>query len=357
MHRRRLLLFCNRSLMRSLDEKTCRRSLQTSAAELFYLRHLRSAACASSGSQRSPQTSLTILVAMPLLFLTAIDVEKGCKYLAWAVMCHTFLRHWRECICYMSFAFIVLLCLCNFHCKAKKRCQMLSVLLVICCMHKSKLEICISIFGGTCFPLFPPEDNNGDEDDEVESLNFSDTSLSDEPGDSDDNDDSDVECSPCIDSSLSQTQSLQSESCDCSPPVDTQPDDESIDSLSDVSDNSDIFHVAPSNDITYQTLEDTDIEIIDKIKQHLRSYPLLPAKERDATGGDSFENLSSGMQLSLLTCGFLYCNWQSSCSMSSHRSLEQHLYCHLRRDHKNSRTDCIPQRSGNNTLLALIQII
>ena len=70
---------------------------------------------------------------------------------------------------------------------------MLSVLLVICCMHKSKLEICIGIFGGTCFPLFPPTDNMLDEDDEVESLNFSDTSLSDDRSDSDDNDDSDIE--------------------------------------------------------------------------------------------------------------------------------------------------------------------
>ena len=342
--------------MRSPLEKTSRRSLQTSAAELFYLCHLRSAACASSGSQQSEQTSPTIIVSMPLLLLTATDVEKACKYIAWAVMCHTFSRQRRECICYMSFALIVLLYICNFHCKKKKRCQMMSVLLLICCMHQNKIEVCIGIFGGTYFPLFPPKDNFGAEDDEVESLFFSDTSLSDELRESDDNDDSEVECSPCIDNSLPQTQSLQSESCDCGPPVDTH-DDESIDSLSDVSDNSDIFHVAPSNDITYQTLEDTDIEIIDKIKQHLRSYPLLPEKQTDATGKDSFDNLSSGIQLSLLTCGFLNCNWQSSCSMSSHRSLEQHLYCHLRRDHKNSRSDCILQRSGNNTLLALIQII
>ena len=178
------------------------------------------------------------------------------------------------------------------------------------------------------------EDDFGDENDEVESLHFSDTSLSDELSDCDDNDDSDVECSPCIDNSLPQAQSLQSESCDCGPPVDTQPDDESVDSLSDVGDNSDIFHVAPRNNMTTHTLEDEDIEIIDRIKQHLRNYPLLPAKQRDAAGKDSFDNLASGVQLSLLTCGFLNCNWQSSCSMKSHRSLEQHLYLHLKQAHK-----------------------
>jgi len=171
-HCRRLLLYWHRSVTKKIFEEKSRRSTQTTAAELYYLRHLRSAACTSSGSKRSEHTSPTAIVYMPLLFLTATDVEKACKYIAWAVMCHTFVRQWRECICYMSFALIVLLYICNFHCKEKKRCQMLSVLLVICCMHKSKLEICIGIFGGTCFPLFPPEDNFGDEDDEVESFIF-----------------------------------------------------------------------------------------------------------------------------------------------------------------------------------------
>ena len=179
-----------------------------------------------------------------------------------------------------------------------------------------------------------------DEDDEVESLTFSDTSLSDESTESDNNDDAEVECSPCLESNLPQSKSSLDNSCDCEPPVDTR-DDESIDSLSDVSDNSDIFHVAPSNDVSIQTLEDQDIEIITKIKQHLRSYPLLPAKQADDIGKDSFDNLSSGIQLSLLTCGFLNCNWQSSCSMKSHRSLEQHLYLHLKEAHKDGRSDCI----------------
>ena len=107
MHVRRLLLYCARSFMRSLLAETSTRSIRTSAAELFYLRHLRSAASAPSGSQRSEQTSVTILVGMLLLFLTTTDIEKGCKYLAWAVMCHTFLRQWRAFVCYASFALIV----------------------------------------------------------------------------------------------------------------------------------------------------------------------------------------------------------------------------------------------------------
>ena len=172
-----------------------------------------------------------------------------------------------------------------------------------------------------------------DEDDDVESITFSDTSLSDESNESDNHDDSELQCIPCLGSNLPEAKSSLVNCLDCELPVDTR-DDESIDSLSDVSDDSDIFHVAPSNDVPIQTLEDQDIEIITKIKQHLRSYPLLPAKQADDTGKDSFDNLSSGMQLSLLTCGFLNCTWQSSCSMSSHRSLEQGLYCHLRNAHK-----------------------
>ena len=330
---RRLLLYWHRSVTKKILEEGSGRSSQTTAAELYYLRHLRSAACASSGSQCSAFSSVTAVVSLPLLFLTGTDWEKVCKYVAWAVMGHTFQCHWREWNCYISFAFIVLLYFWNFHCKHKQRCQVLSVLMLISCMHQDRLEVCIGILGGIHFPFFPPTDNMLDEDDDIESITFSDTSLSDESTESDNNDDSELQCSPCLESNLSEAKSSLVNCLDCELPVDTR-DDESIDSLSDVSDNSDIFHVAPSNDIPIQTLEDQDIEIISKIKQHLRSYPLLPAKQTDDTGKDSFDNLSSGMQLPLLTCGFLNCNWHYPCSMSSHRSLEQHLYCHLRRDHK-----------------------
>ena len=174
-----------------------------------------------------------------------------------------------------------------------------------------------------------------DDEEDAESLHFSDTSLSEDASQADTSQDSELECTPCIDDSCPQI------SCDCGAAVESQVDEESVDSLSDVSDNSDIFHVAPCNDITTATLEDEDIDIIDNIKQHLRTYPLLPAKQSDAEGNDSFDNLANGVQLSLLTCGFLNCNWQSSCSMKSHRSLEQHLYLHLKQVHRDGRSDCI----------------
>ena len=52
----------------------------------------------------------------------------------------------------------------------------------------------------------------------------------------------------------------------------------------DISDNSDIFHVATDESVPPRTPEDVDLALIDTIAGHLREYPLLPPDVRDPQG-------------------------------------------------------------------------
>ena len=75
-----------------------------------------------------------------------------------------------------------------------------------------------------------------------------------------------------------------------------------IDSCSDISDNSDLFHVAAKPSEAARTTEDEDLEIIESIAKKLRRYPLLPCVSGDGTC--DFTDVNSGMRLPLLHCGF-----------------------------------------------------
>ena len=78
--------------------------------------------------------------------------------------------------------------------------------------------------------------------------------------------------------------------------------DMDIDSCSDISDNSDLFHVAVKPSEAARTTEDEDLEIIASIAKKLRRYPLLPCVSGD--GNCDFTDVNSGMRLPLLHCGF-----------------------------------------------------
>ena len=88
-------------------------------------------------------------------------------------------------------------------------------------------------------------------------------------------------------------------------------DQDDIDSLSDVSDNSDLFHVESKVTAESRTDEDQDLHIIESIVPHLRDYPLLPPDTQDPT--KSFVDMQSCKQMPALHCGFKGCLW-------SHRS-------------------------------------
>ena len=116
--------------------------------------------------------------------------------------------------------------------------------------------------------------------------------------------------------------------------------DDELDALSDVTDNSDIFHAAvrPEEERTWVTYEDKILERVLRIRARLRKYPLLPPCSRDGTGEGSYTNMESCARLPLVHCGFKGCGW--SCDIPGdklyHWRMEWELFKHLRSNHAGS---------------------
>ena len=72
--------------------------------------------------------------------------------------------------------------------------------------------------------------------------------------------------------------------------------DKDVDGFSDISDNSDLFHVAAVESLEPRTDEDAEIRICQSIAPHLREYPLMPVDGRDATKDSSFTDMQSGIR-------------------------------------------------------------
>ena len=128
---------------------------------------------------------------------------------------------------------------------------------------------------------------------------FSDTSLSSSATDSETTDDDDEQkdanlCQPCMPS--------MSKLDDDSEPLE-EDKDEDLESLSDMSENSDLFHVSVRESTEARTAEDRDLETIQSIALHLRKYPLLPPQAGDAL--HSFTDVDSAKRLPFLHCGFI----------------------------------------------------
>ncbi len=121
-----------------------------------------------------------------------------------------------------------------------------------------------------------------------------------------------------------------------------------MDSLSDVSDNSDLFHVTCKDSSSSRTPEDQDLLIIESIVPHLRDYPLLPPDGRDSSFCKSFTNVDSGMRMPLLHCGFRECPWSCDPLMQGHFSLEQCLYEHLGAEHRSQQMKMVPTTQWDN---------
>ena len=101
------------------------------------------------------------------------------------------------------------------------------------------------------------------------------------------------------------------------------------DEWSDVSDNSDIFHVSAKPSQVSRTDEDEDLRIVESIVPYLREYPLLPADGADPENKKSFTEVSSAMRLPLLHCGFRGCSWTSNADFPNHWSMEMVMFQHL----------------------------
>ena len=118
--------------------------------------------------------------------------------------------------------------------------------------------------------------------------------------------------------------------------------EEDLESLSGVSDNSDLFHVEARATPGPRTVEDEDLAIIDSIVPHLHDYPLLP---QDATGdgSQSFTDLQSGKRLPQVHCGFKKCGWFSRETVRFHFDMERLLYTHLYEKHRHNEMLKVPE--------------
>ena len=104
-----------------------------------------------------------------------------------------------------------------------------------------------------------------------------------------------------------------------------------LDGLSDVSENSDIFHVEAEATEVPRTAEDRDLERIANVQRRLRRYPLLPPDPDDSNM--SFADVDSCVRLPTLHCAFTGCNWTNEVSLKTHWEMEKRLFEHLRARH------------------------
>ena len=104
--------------------------------------------------------------------------------------------------------------------------------------------------------------------------------------------------------------------------------------FSDISNNSDIFHVEAIVTESPRTREDEDLGRIDRLRAHMRSFPFLPPDPNDAQ--ESFMDVKSGVQLPDVHCAFRGCKWTASVPQLSHWAQEKALYTHLLSSHRDA---------------------
>jgi hypothetical protein len=111
----------------------------------------------------------------------------------------------------------------------------------------------------------------------------------------------------------------------------SQSDDEGGDAFSDISDNSDIFHVECVTSEAPRTPEDADLARIRRLAAHMRKYPLLPPDPDSPE--ESFMDVDSGMELPSLHCAFRACLWTATVPDDDHWGMERRLEEHIRSEH------------------------
>ena len=117
--------------------------------------------------------------------------------------------------------------------------------------------------------------------------------------------------------------------------ADVVQDDVELDDFSDVSDNSDIFHVAIDESLEYITVEDKDLQYIEELKEHLREYPLLPPEAHDASA--SHMEVDSGQRIPMCHCAFKGCGASTTrFPDNQHWGGEKWLFDHLMECHAGS---------------------
>ena len=107
-------------------------------------------------------------------------------------------------------------------------------------------------------------------------------------------------------------------------------EDDELDELSDVSSNSDMFHVEVDPLKSWTTEQDLDLTRISHVASLLRDRPLLPADANDPAGISSSVDVQSGIALPRYHCAFRGCQW--TCDAKAHLG-EASLRAHVKAKH------------------------
>jgi len=118
--------------------------------------------------------------------------------------------------------------------------------------------------------------------------------------------------------------------------------EDELDAFSDISDNSDLFHVQAVSCDMPRTDQDKELRLAQEIAKHLRDYPLLPCTQDSDGTEHTFMDVASGMNLPWLHCGFKGCRWQCKKDLRFHWDAEVELFRHLEREHKHKELAHLP---------------
>ena len=144
-------------------------------------------------------------------------------------------------------------------------------------------------------------------------------------------------------------------------------DDDDLDSISDATDCSDIFHIQAlpegSHDSgmrSWETYEDRVHAMIDRFASRMREYPLMPPDVGDPAGEATYRDMDSCIRLPLLHCAFKGCKCNISrgiyCSKLYHWQLEIEIYEHVKKAHTAEMeevTEWIERRRGGGDLFVM----
>ena len=83
--------------------------------------------------------------------------------------------------------------------------------------------------------------------------------------------------------------------------------DDAADEFSDISDDSDIFHIECLQDAPWKTEQDLELERAEAIAKKLRTRPLLPPDPENPHA--DWEDVASGNKFPLVHCAFKGCAW------------------------------------------------
>lgn len=103
-------------------------------------------------------------------------------------------------------------------------------------------------------------------------------------------------------------------------------DEVSSEDFSDISDDSDLFHLTVERKKTWVTEQDRDFAKIAEIGALLREDPFLPVDPSDPTGTRSFRDVQSGVALPRAHCAFVGCRWVDDDKTDHEERLRRHVH-------------------------------